>query len=313
MLNEGFTADLYRINKPPVEEKRYDKAAIATLIVLSLAFGSAAYIITSSQPTEVVPAPSVLTLNATKTVNIANQWGMKIPFSNMSDYDGGTWCADYNSRTIFLSAQAMAFDYLNLTPPTAFVDARLNLPLTWFTSWAQTGPKGKDVGHWEDRNFTISIYEIKKPWPKYSTSPTTKAEYLSWTTFGDASFADRNAVDTISGIKRDNIGYGSDTNGTISFNIIRAINDWKNGSWNMSNGFLIAMIAPWETYDVAWFNYTGLIYLGIGLRWDMSKVALQIGLTDIIPEFGDILIPVFGMVMIAILALRRKPYIIPKT
>lgn len=310
-MNEGLTADLYHYNPdavPVPEKKQYTKTIVALVAAASIILGYSAYTITSFQPAP-EPVGGTLSLNFTKAAEISNKWGNIFPSSEW--YMNGQIAAQKTNKTpefIVLDAMVVGFEYTNLTPPNTFIDANLTIPINWLAIHAVTGPWGKDTGHWEDRAFTVSLYEIRKSWPLTSVGSNTYREYVSWGAFSDTTFADRNPVDVVGGITKANNGFGDTTHGYLTFNIARAINDWKAGLWNPANGFLITMIAPWESTNVEWFNVSNLLYIGLLLQWDMQDVRLQIGVLNAIPEFS-LLIPVVGA-MVVIFMLRRKPYII---
>ena len=75
----------------------------------------------------------------------------------------------------------------------------------------------------------------------------------------------------------------------LEYNITEVV----QGGWNWTHGFMLAIIAPWETTDYDFLNRTVSIMLIIG--------PATISLEDVvaIPEFSLILIPIVAMLIIA--------------
>lgn len=310
-MNDGFTADLYLKSNEQIDksidrkEKNYGYLLVALATAVGLVTGYTVVNVfnPSEQP---IITPNYEILNVTKSAYIGNKLGTVWPSTNLTWVDGGIDFARGNNGDTYIHGEVIAFTYTNLTPPNTFTSATLSFPLGWFSSWGEKGPWGKVVGNWTDMNFSLSIYEIRKAWPTQLTSPGVYTPYISWSILNDATYMDRNTLSTISNINKLNNGFGDTTHGNITFDITRAITDWKSGIWNPANGFLITVVAPWESVSPTWLNMTGLIYYGMTLHWQMIETQMQINFINQIPEFPSIIIPIGMMMVMAVIFKRKK-------
>ena len=324
MNNNGFTANL----KPAIDSTlkptpKRDKQLLAMIVVAMMAVGFASVTIISEQiKTSPAPLPvgGIQSFNITKYLSIGNQWGAT--FYKSPSFFGGkpnnwtigtldaihqagitsvTWKQNTTTNQwypvytttgdfYFITAQLIAFNYTNNAPPITFTDARLILPLDMCGGWASP-MNGKDVGHAIDRAFSISLYEIKSPWKNWGITKT-QTDGATWQMIRDGKImVNKNPSSTITGLT-------SNTTGNLSFSIKGAINDWKNGTWNPANGFLVAMLAPWETTNYSWFASNGYKTIQESVHFKMKQSKLIIAKNVVIPEF-DIILPIFTL-MIAI-------------
>lgn len=409
----GYTADTSNeIPSPPIpptpprEPRSFEyKTTFGVLtIVACMLMASMAYTITTLREVETQYPEVGRELEVTKTATICNNWGIAthkiLPLGNgVGNFTNGMLVAQkYSSGLVVLEAQLIAFNYTNNSAPEEFVDARLQIPLDWYSSFGRTasldivGPTTWGVtflstpitkgnvntaysytvevnetavtwssnvmsplhftvanhtvwgrlpsvqtslnvgiscfstrgGQWAtqsfkitvnappapppdyslNRNITIKLYEILGAWKQWNSK--TQTDGVTWAMIKAGSLAiNKNAIDSVT-VNMNTFGIGYNTEGNLSFNIIKAINDWKNGTWNPANGFLVAIIAPWETTDYSWFSVSGYNSIGFLLRFPVKDVRLQIGFTEVIPEFELLIIPMFLLIMMVLIHRRKK-------
>ena len=304
-----------RARDPRLQKKIQVLAAIAGVIL----FVSTAFVLGN------IGGHSIATIDTfsysygvTKSITISNAWGIAFYRNYYDTFGGGAptnWTNGVldalhfikkdDSESYYLRDQLIAFDCMGMDPPASFTEATLKIPLEWFSSWAINGPRGEDTGHWEVRNFTISVYEILKPWKNWTSK--YQSDGVTWAMLRDTpSMTDRTPIATMDGITKEEYGFGTSTHGNISLDITEAINDWKNGTWNPRNGLLISIIAPWETTDHSWFALSGLLSLGITVHFAMKETSLEISTNEPIPEFSSIALVIVGMILMVCVRRRRN-------
>ena len=338
----GRTANLSpRINRTrhlKLMRPKNDNRQLAIMTVIAafvLCLASFTIMAEQQQPTHgpTIVAPSLKTFGVTKYLTIANQWGMPV-YQNSKNFVGGKpsnftlgtidavhqagtltvtwhlntttakWYPVYTTQNdfYFISAELMAFNYTNNTAPSSFTSARLNIPLESVSGWAQnmTGKKPGSFGYGIDRNFTLSLYEVKSVWKNWGLVKG-QSDGATWSLIvSNKIVVDKNPVSTISGLT-------SKSTGNLSFPISKAVNDWKNRTWNPANGFLLAMLAPWETTNYPWFQLGGHKSIQESVHFEMSGVQMAIvtGSTPI-AEFPTVLIPIIGIIALVIVLRRRR-------
>jgi len=312
--------DVLPYRDPPLRElppERPSPAFAGLTLVVALLLGALSFNLVNEnvvRPAE-LPSEDVYLFNVTKQLTLCNQWGISF-YKNLPDVWGGVPDNFTNgqltaSRQVtktgttltVIRAQLLAFNYTNMSPPSTFIEARLEVPLKWFYSSGIHGPIGRDLPHWESRNFTVSAYEVLGPWKTWSRYINDGA---TWTMVRDDVLkVDRTPIATVWNVTPEEYGFGDSTHGSIYLNMAEAIDDWRNGTWHPRNGLLLAMIAPWETTEYPWFSLSGLKQLGMGLMFPVAEVQLQIGVFAPIPEFSTVLVPVAFLIAMAI-AVRRR-------
>ena len=305
----GFIANIGNVRTR--SNNTYD-AKVATLaIALSLIAGFLSFEIASTTleaPPETVEG--IQYYNVTKSQSIANTWGVathQMFARNIAivDHEAHLVAAKYNKGMVtFLEGKLLAFNYTNMSPPASFKEARLEMKLDWLAMNGDAGPK--TLPFYIERNFTVNLYEVKGVWKSW-TGNTTQKDGVSWAQVGSGALVvDRNPVASLSNVNMTTHGQGKNTYGNLTFNIAKAINDWKAGTWKPQWGFLVTILAPWETTSYPWFNMGSLDYLGFVMHVEPAQ--MQIGIDVVIPEFAEVMIPVTGMLVIALVVgrLRKK-------
>jgi len=282
--SRGLTADLYRRRTVPIARRRSAVPVITVSIALVLFSAFAAgMILMHAQGTSPVLAHQTVASNWDVETHqlIASEDPAKVLVS---------LCEDEFAQCCLIS-----FDGFDV--PFNFSGAVFTIPVVWFSAFDTLEIEPSDEG------IFISVYEVRGSWSQWTSSEQTDG--VTWDGIAHANpVVDREPLDTVF-VDRTTFGYGTSTEGTLSLNVSRAVEDWFAGIWNPSFGLLIATVAPWQSYSTSLPD--GFLATMHMLADDARIVVYDAGGEPIpIPEFSSVAVPVIAVMMIAVLALVRR-------
>ena len=271
---------LKRYDSKPIrvsEKRKWSVGMVVAAIALACVAGYATLDIAHVETIE-----PTLSLAVTKRQTIANTWDEDTHRMLVPDYEDPWPSAQTSVHTAIPFCQCFVVAFENETVDS-LVNAVFTMPVEWF-----------GISPASNQSVPISVYSVLGNWTAWTNDTQ---EDITWASvLDDSPSVDRNALDTV-WVNCETFGIGTETEGDISFNVTRA---FDNELWKPEYGLLVSLIAPWETTEYDWFDRN------ITVHFTVMEGAILVGVTEPIPEFGELLVPTVGLVLIVYILRRRN-------
>ncbi len=338
VFTRGFVGDLSAVREQ-VKRIRYVRVLkkkdrtiqyLAILIGAGLIIGTSAYYIGTLTkeyglpPTSgekgvfVIPAngmyvlqPSLLSQN---TLGFSQVYASRHPLSGDFWFRASVYTFDpslivsYESVNITFHISRFSYWKPNMTPGMPpFDDPTLHLPFT-LSLYVVTGEWSKIS--WDRVKYKNVAVDRNAIWSYNSTNPLLPPEEgsLSINSPGDEGLEDfptpaddrfqeppRDRVGDIEAIMLGEVGDIGPTEGNITI----SLGNLNNGLWNVSRGFLLSIVAPWET------PFQMFLDRPVAISLTIDDASLTFYGAIIIPEFPAVLVPVLLMLLAVAIGRRR--------